>query len=175
MPNVKYVFKVIIIGPAAVGKTSLVHRFVENQFSLKYKLTIGVDFLTKIIEYKPNGDAAKLTMWDIGGQERYQFLRKAFYEKTNGALLVFDLSREKTYTEMQTWFSELREFTDENTPFILIGNKSDLIEDTGEVIDRNEIQKFVKKEKGRYFETSAKTGENVNEALVDLTNMMIKT
>ena len=68
----QYVFKVIIIGPGAVGKTSLLHRFVENKFSFRYKMTIGADFLSKTINYKPEL-TIKLQIWDIGGQDSINF------------------------------------------------------------------------------------------------------
>ncbi|KKL99537.1 hypothetical protein LCGC14_1813380, partial [marine sediment metagenome] len=100
-----YTFKVLIIGPAAVGKSSLIRRFVEDKFSLQYKFTIGVDFMSKIVEYE-TGKSAKLTVWDIGGQERFKILRRNFYEGTNGALVVFDLSRAQTFTKMKEWLSD---------------------------------------------------------------------
>jgi small GTP-binding protein len=97
-----FVIKVIIIGPGAVGKTSLLHRFVENNFSFRYKLTIGADFLSKIIEGYPKPDTTcKLQIWDIGGQERYKFLRASFFDGANGALLVFDISRGNTFDELE--------------------------------------------------------------------------
>ena len=102
-------FKVIIIGPGAVGKTSLLNRFVHNEFSLKYKLTIGVDFLTKIIEYEP-GKNVKLHIWDIGGQEKFKFLHRSFYEGAFGSLVVFDLSRHQTFSSMKEWLSESHSF-----------------------------------------------------------------
>ena len=83
---VDFSFKVIIIGPGAVGKTSLLNRFVHNEFSLKYKLTIGVDFLTKVLEYDPS-KFVKLHIWDIGGQEKFKFLHRSFYEGALAHLL----------------------------------------------------------------------------------------
>ncbi|MFW9989808.1 MAG: GTP-binding protein, partial [Candidatus Odinarchaeota archaeon] len=98
----KYSFKVIIIGPGAVGKTSLLNRFVHNEFSLKYKLTIGVDFLTKTLEYEPE-KFVKLHIWDIGGQEKFKFLHRSFYDGAFGALIVFDLARHQTFISMKEW------------------------------------------------------------------------
>jgi small GTP-binding protein len=96
----EYSFKVIVIGPAAVGKSSLIRRFVENEFSLQYKFTIGVDFLSKTIEYDQD-KKARLTIWDIGGQDRFKSLRRNFYDGTNGALVVFDkLSIETNFIYM---------------------------------------------------------------------------
>ncbi len=170
-----YVFKVIIIGPGAVGKTSLLHRFVENKFIFRYKLTIGADFLSKIIAGYPKADTTcKLQIWDIGGQDRYKFLRASFFEGANGALVVFDISRWHTFKELDDWISDLREFAGKNTPFILIGNKADLIEGIGGKFDKDSAEELAKRESCVFISTSAKTGENVEGAFLNLTHKMIK-
>ena len=170
---VQYVFKVIIIGPGAVGKTSLLYRFVENQFSFRYKMTIGADFLSKVIDYKPE-TKIKMQIWDIGGQERYRFLRSSFFDGANGAMIVFDLSRWHTFEELETWVADLYEFAGKQTPFVLIGNKVDLIERRDEFFERESAEMFVKREKAYYIETSAKTGENVEGAFLNLAERMLK-
>ncbi|TFG24775.1 MAG: GTP-binding protein [Promethearchaeota archaeon] len=164
--------KVLLTGAAAVGKTSLVQRFIKNRFAANYKLTVGVDILTKDVEFKP-GEIATLSIWDIGGQQRFEFIRSTFYKGAAGALLVFDLTREQTYTETRKWLTEIRQFAGENIPFVLIGNKLDLMEDVGVVIDRDEARKFAENEGSIYIETSAKTGERVDEAFTELTRRII--
>ena len=166
-------FKVIIIGPGAVGKTSLLNRFVHDEFTLKYKLTIGVDFLTKTIEYEP-GKIVKLHIWDIGGQEKFKFLHRSFYEGAFGALVVFDLSRHQTFSSMKEWLSEMRSLVINDIPSIIIGNKSDLIPEIGHIIDKSEVEEFAKKQGCLYAETSAKTGDNVEKAFLELTLRMVK-
>ncbi|MFW9902372.1 MAG: Rab family GTPase [Candidatus Thorarchaeota archaeon] len=168
-----YAFKLIVIGPGAVGKSSLIRRFVENKFSLHYKFTIGVDFMTKTVEFEP-GKSAKLTLWDIGGQERFKVLRRSFYEGTNGALVVFDLSRANTFIKMKEWLSDARQSIENDFPVIIIGNKSDLIPEIGEIIDRNDPLQYAKAENSIYIETSAKTGDNVDKAFIDLTQKMVE-
>jgi small GTP-binding protein len=164
--------KVLLTGAAAVGKTSLVQRFIKNRFAANYKLTVGVDILTKDVEFRP-GEIATLSIWDIGGQQRFEFIRSTFYKGAAGALLVFDLTREQTYTETRKWLTEIRQFAGENIPFVLIGNKSDLIADVGMVIDRKEAEAFAKKEGSIYIETSAKTGVQVDNAFSELTRRII--
>lgn len=166
-------FKIIIVGPAAVGKTSLLNRFVHNEFDLKYKLTLGVDFLTKTLEYEPS-KVAKLQIWDIGGQERFKFLHRSFYEGAFGALVVFDLSRQQTFSGMKTWIAEMRSIINADIPKIIIGNKSDLIPEIGQIIDRHEVEEYSKNQDCFYIETSAKTGDNVENAFLELTNHMVK-
>ena len=166
-------FKVIIVGPSAVGKTSLLNRFVHNEFALKYKLTIGVDFLTKTVEFQPS-IFIKLHIWDIGGQERFKFLHRSFYEGAAGAVLVFDLSRQNTFSGMKSWLSEMRSIMTNEIPKVIIGNKSDLMPEIGQIIDRSAVEQYARKEHCSYFETSAKTGENVDKAFSELTQRMLK-
>ena len=128
--------------------------------------------MAKNIEYV-DGSWATLSIWDIGGQDRFESIRTTFYRGANGALLVFDLSRQETYDVCTKWLSEIREFVNDQVPFILIGNKLDLIEDLGEVVDREKAREFAESEDSIYIETSAKTGSNVEKAFLDLTNHII--
>lgn len=168
----EYRFKIILIGPGAVGKTSILMRFVHDTFSKSYKMTIGVDFLNKEIDIDDTN--VKLTIWDVAGQKRFKFMRKNFYSGAAGALLVFDLTRETTFQEViRRWYPEMIQFIEKEVPFILIGNKVDLIEEIGTVIDTKNAKKFAEGKRSIYIETSAKTGQNVDDAFNKLTRRMI--
>lgn len=169
----EYAFKVVVIGPSAVGKSSLIRRFVENKFSFQYKFTIGVDFLTKSVEYEPE-KIARLAIWDIGGQDRFKSLRRNFYDGTNGALVVFDLSRAQTFPRMKEWVSDLRQSIEKDVPIIILGNKKDLVSEVGRVIDQNEVNQFAEKVGSLLIETSAKTGDNVENVFVELTRKIVQ-
>ena len=164
-------YKVVLIGPAAVGKTSILLRFVHNKFSKSYKMTIGVDFLNK--EINVDDFNAKLTIWDIAGQKRFRFMRKNFYGGAAGALMVFDLTRENTFQEVKRkWYSEMTQFANKDVPFILIGNKVDLIEEIGSVVDSENAKTFAESKGSIYIETSAKTGQNIDNAFIELARKM---
>ena len=168
MGSAQYRFKVIIIGPGAVGKTSILNRFVHNEFSLKYKMTIGADFTSKRFQLDPNdlNSVATLQIWDIGGQDRFKFLHRSFYDGSNGCMLMFDLSRENTFIEMKDWLSDLYNTLETKIPLILVGNKADLVPQIGEIIDQNIIDLFIRREKCVYIETSAKNGQNVEDSFI---------
>lgn len=167
-----YKVKLLLCGPAAVGKTSLIKRFVKNSFQADYKLTIGVDILTKDVVLS-NGETATLSIWDIGGQKRFEFIRTTFYKGASGALLVFDLTRAETYAEItQKWHEEiLRNCT--SVPYIIIGNKADLVEKLGRVMDPAEVEAWVQQNNSIYIETSALEGQNVDEAFTEITEKMV--
>jgi small GTP-binding protein len=151
--------KIIIIGEPAVGKTSLVRRFVSNRFSKDYRSTIGTNIFMKNIEL---GDGLiKLALWDIAGQERWLNMRHKYYRGAQGAFIVGDLTREDTFTQIENfWYDDLKSYL-KSIPIILIANKNDLTSNISEKTIK-EIQKKINAEV-LYF-TSAKTGDHVDEA-----------
>jgi len=168
-----YTFKVLLLGAPTVGKTSIFYRFVKNQFSQDYITTMGINYLTKEITLEAK-KKAKLVILDIAGQEKFKFLRKEFYEGANGALVIFDLTQLKTYEAMEGWLSEMFEILEENIPFIITGNKVDLIEEVNRSIDKVIMRDYAENKNSIYIETSAKTGEKVEEAFKELTQRMIE-
>lgn len=168
-----YKLKVLLCGAAAVGKTSLVQRFIKNRFATNYKLTVGVDILTKDVNYEGD-EVATLSLWDIGGQQRFEFIRSTFYKGAAGVLLVFDLSRAQTYQEVRKWLAEIRQFAGEQIPFVLVGNKVDLVEDVGQVVDPQGARTYAESENSIYIASSAKTGINVDESFTELTRRIIR-
>lgn len=163
MINFKY--KVLLIGPAAVGKTSLLHRFVDGEFKGDYAATIGAQFLTKELE------DSQLNLWDIGGQPRFLDLRTTFYRGTQGALLVYDLTRKQTFEELNHWHFEMNATLAREVPFILIGNKLDLVKER-RAVSKDAAERFAKERNSIYIETSALSGENVEEAFIELTRLI---
>ncbi len=158
--------KVVMIGPGGSGKTAIVNRFLTNKFSDKYIVTIGSQFATKTVtvpDSTGNMVNVKLLVWDLGGQERFDFIRSAYYRGSKGALLVFDVTRKHTFAELPNWIKETEEALTYRIPIVLLANKVDLA--SNRVISTSECKQFVA-EHGLvgYLETSALTGQNVMKA-----------
>ncbi len=166
--------KIIIIGDSCVGKTSLLKRYVNNTFLESYKATIGVDFLTKNI--KINKKIISLQLWDTAGNERFHTLSNAFYRGADACIIVFDLTNIISFNNLERWMDEFLVYSNvsdpNNYPFIIIGNKSDLINDTNRAISDKYIQKFCQNKNVKYFEVSTKLNTNINHAFSYLVNRL---
>ncbi len=164
--------KIVLLGAPSVGKTSLLHRFVDNKFKEDYSSTIGVQFLSKEVTIDERKEIIQFQIWDVGGQSRFVDLRTTFYRGSHGALLVFDQTREKTLDEILMWQAELVKTLGKEVPIVLIGNKVDLIDEPERKINKKKAEQYLKSKSSEYFETSAKTGENVKQAYLSLARLI---
>ena len=151
-------FKLIIIGDAGVGKSSILKRAVKNIFEESYQATIGFEFL--LMHFQVNDLKIKFQIWDTCGQETYRSLVQGFYHNTSLALLVYDINKKPTFESLDIWLKDLKQHTEQDLPVFIVGNKNDL--------DRNvteeEAKEFKKVNNIVYFaECSAKRGYNVKE------------
>ncbi len=166
----KFILKILTAGEGGVGKTTLLHRFVEGQFSADTKMTIGVEFFLKEIEL--DGKQCTLQLWDFGGQERFRFLLESYVLGAKGALLMFDLTRPMTLENLQQWVTICRK-GDENLPILFIGTKIDLANDI--MVDDDYALSFQEKFKlFDFMKISSKSGENVLEAFELLTKKILE-
>ncbi len=161
-----YMRKVVMIGAGGSGKTALVNRFLTHKFSEEYIVTIGSQFAVKTVALQGNNGrnvVVKLLVWDLAGQQRFDFIRGSYYRGSKGALLVFDTTRKSTWIELPKWIQETEDALGERIPIILLANKVDLADER--VITTEMAEEFVR-EHGLvgYLETSALTGQNVEEA-----------
>ena len=164
--------KVLLTGANEAGKARLVQRFIKNRFEANYKLTVGVDILTKDVEFR-QGEIATLSIWDIGGQQRFEFIRSTFYKGAAGALLVFDLTREDTYNQTIEWLTEIRRFAG-HIPFVLIGNNAQSLRLSDTAVIREEAREFARNEGGIYIEISPNNIDIVIEVFRELIRRIIE-
>jgi len=156
-----YLFKLVLIGDSGVGKSNLLSRFTSNEFNLESKSTIGVEFATKNIVI--DGHTIKCQIWDTSGQERYRAITGAYYRGAVGALLVYDITRQSSFQNIDHWLKELKDHADENIVMMLVGNKSDLAE-SSRAVPTEEGGAFSEDNKMLFFETSALDATNVDAA-----------
>jgi len=162
LPKGEYSTKLILTGDFKVGKTSLIRRFVENKFKDEYISTIGVDITKHVIDLTKD-TKINFIIWDIGGQNLEPY-RKRFYDGANCAMIVVDRTREDTLYNIKNWIRDIKESISQPIPIIIVANKSDLVNEI--VLSEEKIREEADQTGYNYIITSAKTGENVNDAFL---------
>ncbi len=155
----KFRFKLVLLGNEAVGKTSLILKYISNKFTENYIPTLGVNFTTKDIELEGT-EGTRMIIWDIGGQATWKAKLPLYLKGADGAIIVFDLTRPQTFSDLTTWIERISTIVSPETPFLVVGNKSDLKK--LRKIKEKQVKKFLKQHPYNiYYESSAKTGANV--------------
>ena len=162
--------KIILVGDVAVGKTSIIGRYMNNKFYEEYKCTVNAEQQTKIIK-EDASTSLKLNIWDTVGQEKFRSLTRQYYRDCHGAIIVFDITKKKTFDYVFTWIQEIKNYGNEDTVIMILGNKSDLSE------EREISQKEIKDQlNGEYFysEVSAKNGNNISMAFDKMKKLIMQ-
>ncbi|XP_065656177.1 ras-related protein Rab-11B [Hydra vulgaris] len=155
-----FLYKVVLTGDSGVGKSCLLSRFTRDEFDAESKSTIGVEFATRTMNIA--GKAIKVQVWDTAGQERYRAITNAYYRGACGALITYDISKLKTFINVERWLNELREHADPDIVVIMVGNKSDLKH--LRAVNTEDAQEFADQHKMLFIETSALDCTNVEDA-----------
>ncbi|NHI94826.1 MAG: GTP-binding protein [Candidatus Lokiarchaeota archaeon] len=170
-PEGKYSLKMVVIGDPSVGKSSLIRRFSDDKFEESYSPTIGTDFNLKIVKLPEIGVEVSMSVWDIGGHEQFSSIRQFYYQGANCGLIVYDVTRKETFKSIKYWYDDLKKWTGHILPIAILGNKSDLEE---KEVSEADINKLSSRIQASWYETSAKTGKNVNEAFTELAKKHFK-
>ncbi|XP_033250553.1 ras-related protein Rab-4B-like [Drosophila miranda] len=157
-----YLFKFLIIGSAGSGKSCLLHQFIVSKFKDDSSHTIGVEFGSRIVNV--GGKSVKLQIWDTAGQERFRSVTRSYYRGAAGALLVYDATSRDSFNALTNWLNDARTLASPNIVILLVGNKKDLEE--ARDVTFLEASTIAQENELIFLETSAKTGENVEEAFL---------
>lgn len=157
-----YVFKMVVIGDSAVGKSQLLSRFSKNEFSPDSRATVGVEFQTKTILIDKK--LVKAQIWDTAGQERYRAITSAYYRGALGALIVYDITHPTSFEQVPRWLEDLRAHADPAAVIMLVGNKCDLEAQRAVLVESG--RELAEREGLLFLETSALDATNVERAFL---------
>lgn len=171
--------KVIVLGEGAVGKTTLLYRYMNGVFLKELKMTIGTDFFTKKLKLVDDkfDNRVTLLLWDFAGQQRFRFILNEYIKGAECVLLMFERTRYKTMKNLHDWIDMLKEadvWGKPNVDYFLVSTKLDLLEDNPDGISKEAIEDF-QDEIGvhRYYETSSKTGKGIEKLFKGVINAMV--
>ena len=163
------IYKLLLLGDSAVGKSCLLLRYCDEKFQDIHLATIGLDFRLKTI-YLENNKKIKVQIWDTAGQDRFLAITKNYYRGANGILLVFDVTNSSSFEHIKNWIEQIKDEASDKIIIYLLGNKIDCIDNR--VIKKEEGKKLSEEFGLKYYETSAKNNENVENAFLDLIKEM---
>ena len=164
-------FKIIVIGDSSVGKSCLTTQAVRNNFMEFYQATVGFEFLT--FNLRINNNVIKLQIWDTCGQEVYKSLISNFYRNCSLALIVYAINNRNSYEHAENWLNDLKNQSNPNVRVFLVGNKCDL--ESERTISKEEGEAFKNEKKlDKFIETSAKTGMNARNVMLEAAKMLYK-
>jgi len=160
--------KVVLLGDTGVGKSSLVLRFITNEFKQYQESTIGASFMSKLILV--DGSPIKFQIWDTAGQEKYHSLAPMYYKGAAAAIVVYDITKESTFQTLKDWVAELRAQGPEDIVIAVAGNKSDMESDRE--VDTATAESYANSIGATFLETSAKTKANVDEIFLNISKQL---
>ncbi|TFK05020.1 Protein Wnt-8b [Platysternon megacephalum] len=163
--------KVCLLGDTGVGKSSIVWRFVEDSFDPNINPTIGASFMTKTVQYQ--NELHKFLIWDTAGQERFRALAPMYYRGSAAAIIVYDITKEETFSTLKNWVKELRQHGPPNIVVAIAGNKCDL-NDVREVMEKD-AKDYADSIHAIFVETSAKNAININELFIEISRRIPST
>ena len=163
--NEEAVYKVLLLGDSTVGKTCFLVQFAEKIFNEQHITTVGLDYRLKEMKLK-SGKSVKLQIWDTAGQDRFRAITKNYYKGANGIIVIYDVTNIKSYENVKTWISQIRESASANVIVYIVGNKIDKKEERK--VSEEDGKKLADEYGFPFVETSAKDGININETFEDL-------
>lgn len=158
--NYDFLRKILLLGEGGVGKTSIINRYIHMTFSDQYFMTIGAQFAVSIIHVKKFDKRVKLSIWDLAGEQRFNFVQASYFKGLKGTFVVFDVTNRRSFKMIPNWLNAINTNTGGDPVIFLIGNKIDL---NDRVVSREEAEEFAKQHNLEYYETSAKEGIGINE------------
>eukprot|EP00479_Gromia_sphaerica_P007717 TRINITY_DN2673_c0_g1_i1.p1 TRINITY_DN2673_c0_g1~~TRINITY_DN2673_c0_g1_i1.p1 ORF type:complete len:183 (-),score=38.53 TRINITY_DN2673_c0_g1_i1:300-848(-) len=153
-----------MIGDSGVGKSCLLLRFADDSFTTSFITTIGIDFRIKTVEI--DGKRCKLQIWDTAGQERFRTITQAYYRGAMGILMVYDVTDEESFKNIRNWIQNIEAHASDNVEKVLVGNKCDM--DDKRAVSQGQGKELAEEYSIPFYETSAKSGEHVEEAFVGI-------
>jgi small GTP-binding protein len=155
----EHLVKILMVGESGVGKTCLIKRFIKNEFSLTHLSTIAIDFKMKVL--KVQNTMLKLQIWDTAGQERFNTLTAGFFKGSDGVVVTYSVTERKSYDNVNKWMNQIHSLAPKNVRIVLVGNKIDMQEQREVTVEEGKA--MAQKYDAVFFETSAKSGENVEQ------------
>ena len=162
--------QILLLGDMAVGKTCLINRYTNGVFKEEYISTVGFDYYTKQEEI--NNKTVQVKLWDTAGQERFKTLTPSFLRNAEGVIIVFDVTSQDSFDNVKGWINSIKSNLGEKIiPIIIVGNKIDM--ENMREISKEDGKKIASENDFKYFETSAKTGIGVDEAIKEIVNQIL--
>ena len=165
------VYKVLLLGDSTVGKTCILLKYTDKIFQETHMMTIGLDYRLKTMTLQ-SGKEVKLQIWDTAGQDRFRSITKNYYKGSHGIILIYDVTSLKTFENVKSWVSQIHEEISDKVVIYLVGNKIDM--DDERKVKTEEGQKLAEELGVPFVETSAKSGENIDNIFSDITERIDK-
>ena len=168
IPEYDYLFKLLLIGDSGVGKSCLLLRFADDNYTESYISTIGVDFKLRTIEL--DGSVIKLQIWDTAGQERFRTITSSYYRGAHGIIIAYDVTDATSFENVKNWAKEVERYAADGVDIMLVGTKSDLT--SRKVVDFTTASEFARSRGWLFAETSAKSASNVEQTFLTLARQL---
>jgi small GTP-binding protein len=170
--NKELLYKILLLGDSSVGKTCFLMRYSDNTFQEIHMSTIGLDYKLKNVQLD-DGNIVKIQIWDTAGQDRFRSITKNYYKGAHGIILIYDITSRKTYENIKNWVTQIKEEVSDKVNIILVGNKID--DEKNRKVSTEEGEKMAKEIGFDFYETSAKTGINIDSTFNDLVKKTVES
>ena len=171
MSKKEFLYKILLLGDTQVGKSSFLMRYIDNTFQESYLSTVGLDFKVKNVQLD-DGKTYRVQIWDTAGQDRFHAITRNYFKNAHGIILIYDVTLIESFHNVKNWIKQIKEEVTDKVSIILVGNKIDM--ENQRVVSKEEGEKMAASYGLKFFECSAKTGENVEEIFKDIVTKTVE-